>query len=622
MPLLSCLQHVGSKNLYQILSGMAILGTSLATIAILALKAMPVEAPARRIEGRDMGRGNPSPVNLVSVRPTPTSSSTSLSKLEVTAQAKPPAGVTMPKPTEPPQIPTAPLPSLPQPRLQTPSTPQPPVSPSPSGERFLVKKVEVLGSTVLHKQIAALIKNFENHELTFEDLIRLRSAITQLYINRGYVTSGAFLLNAQNLSSGVVQIQVVEGELERIEISGLGHLQAGYVRNRIALAVTKPLNRYRLEEALQLLQLNPLIAQINAELTAGSTPARSVLQVRLKEAPAVHAGLSVDNNQTPSIGSNQIRPFFVDDDLFGFGDRLSAEYGNTSGLNTYNFSYNIPVNARNGTVSVRYTNFDARVIEAPFQNLGIRSKERTLSVGFRQPLVELPTSEFALGLSLDLRRERTFILDNIPFSFTASPENGKSKLTVLRFSQDWVNRGSRRVLAARSQFNVGLNALGATVNNTGTDGRFFSWTGQFQYVQSLGNGVISISRVATQLTPDSLLPIEQFSTGGIDTVRGYRQNQLVTDNAILGSFEIRVPVTSSPNILQLRPFFDIGTTWNNRESNPSPSTIASLGLGLSLAVGSNLNLSLDYGIPLIAVHNQGHSLQNDGLYFAVQYQHF
>lgn len=102
-------------------------------------------------------------------------------------------------------------------------------------------------------------------------------------------------------------------------------------------------------------------------------------------------------------------------------------------------------------------------------------------MGFRQPLNRTPTQEFALSVSDELRRSQTFLFGDLPFSFVEGPEQGKSNLTALRFSQDWVNRSSSRVLAARSQFSFGLDAFDATINNTGTDGRFFAWLGQFQW---------------------------------------------------------------------------------------------------------------------------------------------
>jgi hemolysin activation/secretion protein len=45
--------------------------------------------------------------------------------------------------------------------------------------------------------------------------------------------------------------------------------------------------------------------------------------------------------------------------------------------------------------------------------------------------------------------------------------------------------------------------------------------------------------------------IEQFSLGGIDTVRGYRQNQIVADNGVFGSVELSVPLTSNPEVLKI-----------------------------------------------------------------------
>jgi hemolysin activation/secretion protein len=107
--------------------------------------------------------------------------------------------------------------------------------------------------------------------------------------------------------------------------------------------------------------------------------------------------------------------------------------------------------------------------------------------------------------------------------------------------------------------------------------------------------------------------------GGVDTVRGYRQNQLVADNGILGSVEVRIPLTSNPNPLQLAPFFEIGTAWNNQDPDPDPGTIASLGLGLRWQISSSLDLRLDYGIPLIEVNNRGDSLQENGLHFSLRY---
>lgn len=523
-------------------------------------------------------------------------------------------------PDRAPPIPSQSPQSPPQPNLQTPPAPQnSECISSATSDRYFVKKIEIRGNTVLRSQIDREVQKLENRRVTFEDLICLRSKITQLYINKGYVTSGAFLLNNQDLSSGIIQIQVVEGELEKIEIRGLKRLQKGYISSRIERATSTPVNRNNLEDGLRLLLLDPLIEKVSAELTVGSTPGRNILVLDLQESPSFRAGIGSDNYRPISVGSAQISLFASEDNLLGFGDRLSGEYGITEGLDLYNINYSIPLNSDNGTFSFGYNNSDSRIIEDEFRDLDIKSQTRTFSVNFRQPFYRTPNTEFAFGLGLDLRRGKSFLRDE-PFSFSQGSEDGKSNVTALRFSQDWLDRNTNTVLAARSQFSFGIDAFDATVNSTGTDGRFFSWLGQFQWVQQLSPDILLVTRINGQLTPDSLLAIEKFSLGGINTVRGYPENQLVTDNGMSGSLELRIPLTSNPRTLQLTPFVEAGTGWNNREPDPRKSTIASLGVGLNWSVTNSLAVRLDYGIPLIAIERGGNSLQENGLQFSVRYQ--
>jgi hemolysin activation/secretion protein len=559
--------------------------------------------------------------------------SISISPLPAFAQSTPPSGVTIPPDTPGKVEETLPQPS-PSPTLPpTPPTPTVPILPSPpqenlpetifpSGESFFVKEIQVTGYSVLEDEIIKLKQPLENKKITFEQLLQLRSQITELYVKKGYITSGAFVSNNQNVASGVVQIQVVEGELEGISILGLQRLQTAYVRSRIQRFAGKPLNQKSLEQALQLLQLDPVIERVNAELTAGSTPGSNILQLTITESPAFHAGVIFANNQSPSVGSEQESVFVAHDNLFGFGDKFNAEYGITQGLDIYNISYSIPFNALDGTIGVRYSNSGSRIIESQFRDLDIRSEAETLSFNVRQPLIHTPNSEFALSLAFDLRRSQTFILNDIPFSFTEGPEDGESKVRVIRFSQDWLQRNANSVLAARSQFSFGIDAIDATVNDSGTDGRFFSWVGQFQWVQRLFPRILMIAKVNTQLTGDSLLSLEKIGIGGVDTVRGYSQNQLVADNGVVGGVEVRIPLASNVETLQLIPFFDIGTAWNNRGINADPQTIASLGLGLNWQPYGGLVLRADYGVPLLLTSDRGSSLQDHGFSFSVRYQPF
>jgi hemolysin activation/secretion protein len=544
------------------------------------------------------------------------------------AQSVPfPGGVNLPEKID--QITPRPPSEVPLP-VEIPAEPPPPVLESPSVEppaapevplvRFRVDEINVEGNSILHDEIAAAVQCCVNRDVTFEELIALRSAITQLYVERGYITSGAFLPNNQDLRSGVVEIQVVEGELEdEIQITGLQRLHPSYVRSRLRLAGQKPLNQRNLERALQLLQVDPQIESVDAELTAGSVPGRSLLAVNLREASPFSANIGTDNYQPSSIGSAQLSVSASYSNLLGVGDRLFVQYGRTDGLNLYNIGVSVPVNPRDGTLTLSYNTNDSRIIEDAVEDLDIRSDAETWSFQFRQPLSRSVTQEFALGVGLDVRRSQTFILGDEPFSFSRGAENGESRVTALRFFQDWVERDRLSVLAARSEFSFGLDAFDATVNDSGTDGLFMKWLGQFQWVRRFSGRSIFLARVNAQLTPDSLLSLERIGLGGFDTVRGYAQNQIVADNAIWGSLEARFPLLQNSDRLTLISFLDAGHAWNVDLDNPEDDFLLGVGVGLRWEALPNLVLGLDYGLPLIDAQSQGDSLQDNGLYLSLRY---
>ncbi|HEY9663170.1 MAG TPA: POTRA domain-containing protein, partial [Allocoleopsis sp.] len=189
--------------------------------------------------------------------------------------------------------------------------------------------------------------------LSFPQLLQARSAITAYYTCRGYITSGA-LIPPQVMQGGVITIQVIEGNLESINVTGTRRLNPSYVRSRLRIASRPPVNINRLLEALQLLQLNPLIRNISAELQAGTRPGTNLLEVEVAEANSLSFPLSVDNNRVPSVGSFRQQIQVNQANLTGLGDNLNLSYAHTEGSNQFDGSYTLPLNPRNGTLNLAY----------------------------------------------------------------------------------------------------------------------------------------------------------------------------------------------------------------------------------------------------------------------------
>lgn len=216
-------------------------------------------------------------------------------------------------------------------------------------------------------------------------------------------------------------------------------------------------------------------------------------------------------------------------------------------------------------------------------------------------------------------------------SSPGADEEGHTQISALRFFQDWTQRGSREVFAVRSQFSLGLDLFDASVNEVEPDSRFFAWRGQVQWVRLLAPDTLLVLRSDAQLATTTLVPIEQFSLGGQETVRGYRQDALLSDSGAFASAEVRLPLyraRSQESILQLTPFVDFGTTWDSsKEANSGLNSdfypLVSVGFGLRWQRGDQFTARLDWGIPLISIEDSGAStLQENGVYFSVLYNPF
>jgi hemolysin activation/secretion protein len=544
-----------------------------------------------------------------------------------------------PQDLQPPVPSPVPSPELPQP-LPPPAELFPPSAPTPTPDEplpgkfpqtIVVERFEVLGSTVFSpEELALATAEFTKRPISLAEVYQARSKITDLYVRNGYITSGAYI-PPQTIQSGVVKIQVVEGKLEDIQVTGTRRLNPNYVRSRLAIATSPPLNRQRLLEALQLLQLNPLIQNVSAELSAGSRTGSSLLEVKVSEAKTFSSQIVLDNGRSPSVGSFRRRLQLNEANLLGLGDALGVAYTNTDGSNSLDANYTLPLNPRNGTLTFNYGITSSNVIEPPFDVLDIHSDSRYYELTFRQPIVQTPTQEFALGLTASRRESDISSLlqrEGLPGSVLSpgADEQGHTKVSAFRFFQEWTSRNSREVIALRSQFSLGIDILSPTINQNAPDSRFFAWQGQAQWVRLLAPETLMLFRLNTQLASRTLLPLEQFGLGGQDSIRGYRQDYLLTDNGTFVSAEVQVPILRLPKIdstLQVVPFVDFGVGWNSSDrENPNPNTLASVGLGLRWSQGDRFTVRLDWGVPLISVESNERTLQENGLYFSLLYNPF
>ena len=520
----------------------------------------------------------------------------------------------VPQPSpEPPQVPPTVAPQ--------PPSPVPPTLPNAAIE---VQKIQVVGSTILSQdEINTLVKPLEGRSATLEQLKQIADKITEIYLNRGYITSRA-VLPPQTITAGVVQIQVIEGKLTRIEVEGTKRLHPSYIRSRIRLGAGMPLSTASLEDQLRLLRVDPLFENVEASLRAGDNEGESILIVRVSEANPFQPSFSIDNYSPPSVGSERVGVSLRHRNITGNGDELGAAYYRSIGdSDVFDFSYRLPLNAMNGTLQLRAAPNRSSIVEPV---IDISGKSHLFEVSYRQPLRRTPIEEFALSAGFTYQRGRTFFVGE-PFSFGIPEESrGITTTSTIKLGQDYIRRDPQGAWAVRSQFTIGTSLFDANqYEGSEPDGQFFSWLGQVQRVQRLNDKHLLILQSDLQLSANSLLPSQQFVIGGGQSLRGYRQNARSGDNGLRVSIEDRITLQRDPSgnpKLQLAPFLEAGTVWN-AANNPNKllnqTFLAGVGLGVIWEPIPRLNLRVDYAFPLVRISDRGDNLQDKGIYFNIIY---
>ncbi len=482
---------------------------------------------------------------------------------------------------------------------------------------LFIQRIILKGNTL---DLSHLTQPYHGRRVSIAELESLRQKVTQFYIDKGYVNSGA-VISADAYRDGELHIDIVEGKLDEVRLKGLGRLREGYVKNRLLPNPEKPFNLQELQENYQLLLSDPLISRMNGRILPGATPGHSILDVDVTRALPYQLSLFGNNQRPPSIGAEAFGVNGVVRNLTGLGDTLDFNFTISEGSKRYAGGLALPLSDMGTQAFFRFDEGDSLVIEAPFKAIDIKSQVHNLEGGISHPLINTLNQYFSMGAMLAVRVNETSGPFG-PISFVPGITSARNQSTVVRLFQEYNQRWERHVLALRSSFSIGIDALGATPEHAVNypDSEFFAWLGQGQYAWRLfDNGAQAVLRGNLQLSNEALLPQERMAVGGFYTVRGYRENQLVRDQGYSLSAEFHYPLwggtdANARHRLTIVPFMDYGRAWNHGEGSLD---LHSVGIGLDWQF-KPAHASLYYGYAINAPQSGGDgNLQDDGLHFQV-----
>lgn len=472
--------------------------------------------------------------------------------------------------------------------------------------KFKLKGIILEGNHIYNKTVLELLYQRDLHkEITVKALFAIVNRITNFYRNNGYILSRA-ILPPQRVKNGIVRIQVIEGYIGNVEVTGNMH-NAGLLVKRYGNKIKqdRPLSLIRMEKFLILGNEIPG-TQVKAVLSPSKNQLGAADLTIITNNKPITGYLSYDNYGTRYLGPKQftgnigVNSFIISGDTTQF---TLTKTQNGGKLIFWDINYNWPINDE----GVRWTVGGTQVqthplfVLSPLEIKGLN--ENYYTTGYF-PLIRSQSQSFTLRTGFNYLDTHVTIL-NVPLytDHIRSLDLGGAYY----FADRWYGANS-----INGDIKQGLPILGYTSDtnpNTATTSRpggraiYTKMILMINRLQPLTEPVSVNGSLQGQWANNSLLSAEQFSIGGSQIGRGYDVAEIIGDKGVASSVELRFDINIDkpfiPN-LQFYTFYDAGMIWNFKLIGgvPKKQSITSTGFGMRFFSTKYLSGNLMWTKPL------------------------
>lgn len=474
-----------------------------------------------------------------------------------------------------------------------------------------VKTIEVTGVTLLSaRTIEGLTQKYSGRCLTLGDINSLLKLITNAYIDRGFVTSRAYLPE-QDASNGVLKIQVIEGKIEDIRLNDGKGMKQNELRTAFIGLKGGPLNLRDLEQGLD--QLNRLQSNnATMKLVPGSEPGLSVVAISNDPAKRWRASVGWDDSGQESTGKNQYLLQFDKDNFIGLSDMLSVSYSATplpwedddhpkdsQSLSAY---WSLPVGYWTLSLSASKFNYSTPLFGTTdvFKSEG---DTRWQSVSVERVVHRDAESKTSLGVSVEHRQVESRVAG-------AKLHASSYEATDVGLKATHARRLFGGSLSFGVEYHQGADFLGSSEALDGEgvpEPHYEKWEGSLSYYRPFilcERDLMWSSILRAQYSPDTLYNAERISIGSRYTVRGFAEDSLSGDTGgyVRNELSWRVPLPQEviPKVQALEAFagYDYGLIRKDEDDPFERGDVQGIALGLR-TVG-DLQVSITCAKPLSA----------------------
>jgi hemolysin activation/secretion protein len=478
------------------------------------------------------------------------------------------------------------------------------------GNGFEIKAFLVEGNTIFSdKKIQNTLADFKGSHKTAADVEKARDALEQSYHEEGYP---AVLVNIpeQTVEQGIVRLQVIESKLDRIRITGNRYFTMDKILKGLpAFGTGEILYVPQIQKEINKINRNPDF-KVTPVLMPGRTLGTIDVELKVEDRLPLHGSLDVNNRSSHDTSELRLNAMIRYDNLWQKEHSLSFQYQTSpeepEEVQVFAGSYVLPAPwnedhllAVYGILSDSETSFGEG-----FQVIG---KGNILGA---RSVMSLPPHDF-------YAHNITIGLDYKDFDETAGYQNEeegiKTPITYMPLSFSY--NSSLPDSSGSTQISASLNIAfrGLVTDQREFEVKRFKGKGNYMYVtagaertQKLPAGMSLFLRLDGQLSDQPLISNEQYPAGGMGSVRGYKENEVLGDDAVHGTLEL-----SAPDLAEIfglsdkmgftpRIFYDVAAL---RVKDPLPEqdrniTIQGAGGGVQGFLTRYMEYELDWAVAL------------------------
>ena len=475
--------------------------------------------------------------------------------------------------------------------------------PAPVGEaRFFVKKIVLTGCESFPPEtFSGITGKYENSEQTLSGLNELCREIEREYIKRGIIA--AVMIPPQESADQAITLKVVEAKMGDLIIKKIRYFKENLLKRFWKIPEGKILDHREISRSVQMMNRNP-DREVKAALRAGRKPGTTDVILDSKARFPLHGFFTLDNEGIISTGKYRYGTGLRHNNMLGLDDTLIG--GTNFGKDfTGQYAYHsLPVGDAGTSLLYGYY-YGKAVPKKDFVQYGIKSEEKGENFSLHQDMYydgeylgEVYGGFDAID-KLVRTNDGTLI---------------KDRLRILNFGGSALFQMSDSILYVPFEFSQGLTAFGASPN----DDNPLASRGAHTKFSKLSTGLFTRTqlplelqqnvKIRTQIASTKLMPQEQISLGGIDSVRGYPASDYLADGALLASLELVSPMAVLPKDLKLpfdktdlrdriKPVMFVDYGYGKRRGESSRNMIGAGG-GIRINLYDQVSIRLEWGVPL------------------------